>query len=164
MHAPQFHRHIFRRQIVRLLSLSVLLQSPGREPTPAGGFWLSSHPPLWCVVPATPSSAPPPATTLRSIRRIPLIQHTPRPPTIPATNHIPQKQRGATVTSDPAPPAPPNHPPRATWSGCEWRKGGRRERGRKEKGCSPPHRWKRHRHSNHPGTGLYVSKGRSVSL
>lgn len=56
------------------------------------------------------------------------------------------------MTSDLVPPGRPNPQPRATLNGCGWKKGGRTERGRKERGCSAPHRWRQRPRSGHPGT------------
>ena len=142
---------LIKHKYIQILTL-FCFKSPGRERTQEGGPWLLSHPHQRCVVPATLSSAPPPVTTLRSIPRIPLIQHTPHPPIIKATNRIPRKQQGATVTSDLAPPGPPNPRLKATWNDCEWKKGEWREQGRKERGCSALHRWRHRPPSGHPGT------------
>ncbi|KAF3848950.1 hypothetical protein F7725_015447, partial [Dissostichus mawsoni] len=50
----------------------------------------------------------------------------------------------------PCPPAPLNPRPRAMWSDCEWKKGGGTERGRKERGCSAPRRWRQRPRLGHP--------------
>lgn len=154
----QRHRHINKTLLhlqMQRLKGSLYLQSPGREPTWVGGPWRSSHPPRWCVAPATLNLALRPVAALQNFPLIPLSLQTPHLPIIPATNHIPQRQQGATVTSDPVPLAPPNHPLRAMWSDCEWRKGGnRRGKKKKKKEPSAPHRWKQPLHLDHQGRRL----------
>lgn len=115
-----------------------------------GGPWPSSRLRPLCAAPATLSSAPRPAATLQSTPPIPATRRTPRPPTAPSTHRTRRKRRAATATSDPAPTGPPNLRPRATWSGYEWKKGGRRERGRRERRRSAPRTWRRRRHSGRP--------------
>lgn len=152
----QTHRHINKTLLhpqMQRLKASLYLQSPGREPSRAGGPWRSSLPPRWCVAPATLNSALRPVAALQNSPPTPLSLQTPHLPIIPATNHIPQRQQGATVTSDPVPPAPPNHPLRATWSDCEWRKGGNRRLKRKKE-PSAPRRWKQHLHLDQQGNRL----------